>query len=184
MPGTYSTVVLEGMPFTDGDENTAGIQEDAWFIPFSYFATLAVPVPSTTTASLVEITSDHVMKTGKAPIPLFTQFEKSGLDSPLAGELYSKIFMPVIKLFHPQPNEVNATNLSVIKNQRGIVLIKRTQGGPLIQIGTQGLYAKVKSGTVSFGTGPTGAPGVTFEVEAPSVHPYLVYKGVFPVTGV
>ena len=184
MPEQYSNIVLEGLGFVDGQENTSGIQEDAYLLLYDDIATFGSPTPGTTPESLVEISSNHVMKTGKSPIPLYTLYEKSGMDATLTGEMFSKIFISIVKLHLPQPNEKNAVNFSVIKNRRFIVLIKRAGGTDFIQIGSQGLYAKVKDGSVKFGDGPTGTPGVDFQVEAPSIHPYYVYKGTLPVVGV
>ena len=68
MPETspYTSVVLEGLSFIDGLENTSGIQEDAYLIPLDYIATLQVPTPGTTPESLIEITTAHILKTGKS----------------------------------------------------------------------------------------------------------------------
>lgn len=181
----FKNVVLTGLGFTDGAINVSGIEEDAFWIPLSFFATLQVPLetPGTPLAA-IEIAGTHILKPGKAPIPLFTMFDKSGMDSPLAGEKYSKISMPAAKLFQPQPTAENAANFAIMSNQRGILLIKRATGGSFIQIGNKGLYAAIKEGSVKFGDGPTGAPGIEFQIEAPSIMPYYVYKGELPVAGV
>ena len=111
-------------------------------------------------------------------------FEKSELESALSGEPYSHVWMTQVKFFMPQPGEQNSVNLSILKNRRFIILIKRTGATNYIQIGTQGLYAKLKAGgKLSFGMGPTGAPGIEFQIEAPGVHPFLVYTATLPVTG-
>jgi len=180
----YKNIVLTGLQFEDGALNTSGLQEDAYFIPYSYLQTIQEPVANgTSPASLIEIAGNHVLKAGKAPIPIFTLFEKSGMDSALTGEMFSKLFMAAAKFFQPQPTGENAANFAVMANMRGIVLIKRAIGGNFIQIGAKGLTAKVKEGSVKFGDGPTGAPVVEFQIEAPSIMPFYVYKGELPVAG-
>lgn len=180
----FKNIVLTGLTFADGELNTSGIEEDAFFIPLSYFATLATPVanPANPLAAIT-ITGSHILKPGKAPIPLATMFDKSGMDSALAGEKYSKLSMPNAKFFQPQPTAENAANYAIMANMRGIVLIKRAVGGSFIQIGNKGLYATVKEGSVKFGDGPTGTPGIEMVFEAPSVMPYYVYSGELPVAG-
>jgi len=185
MDGTYSNIVLSGLQHVDGQENPAALSEDAYILIRSEIATFGTPAANgTTPASLLEITAPHVMKTGKSPIPCFTMMEKSDFESALTGEVYSKLFMPTATLFLPQPTSENAGNISVIKNCRLILLIKRTGDQYFTQIGTQDLSAKVKEGSVKYGKGPTGEPGITFQVEAPSIHPFYLYKGALPVTGV
>jgi hypothetical protein len=178
----FKNIVLTGLTFEDGALNTSGIEEDAYFIPLSYFATLQTPVANPANAlAAITISGSHVLKPGKAPIPIATMFDKSGMDSALAGEKFSKISMPNAKFFQPQPTAENAANFAIMTNVRGIVLIKRSVGGSFIQIGNKGLYASVKEGSVKFGDGPTGTPGIEFVIEAPSVMPYYVYAGELPV---
>lgn len=181
MEGIYENVVLTGLEHLDGDENPSGLQEDALICVASDMDTIAAPAANPLTpGAVVDITDDHIMKAGKAPIAAYTMFEKSDFNSPLAGEQLSQVFQPAMTFFLPQPSANNAVTLSILKNARLIVLFKRTLGGDFAQIGTQGLYAKVKSGSVSFGMGPTGKPGVTFVVEATSTQAFYVYKGAIP----
>jgi hypothetical protein len=185
MAANFSNVQLAGLLLDEGALNTSGIQEDAFWIPLTYIATLQIPKSDPANpVEAMEITTAHVLKAGKSPIPLFTSHDKSGMDSPTVGEKFSKISQPVVKLFQPQPTPENAANYAVMTNQRGILLIKRAIGGDYIQIGNKGLLAVVKEGSVKFGDGPTGAPGIEFQIEASSVMPYYVYKAALPVAGV
>ena len=182
---SYNNILLTGIGFTDGEENAPGIQEDAYLLRYSEVNSLAVPTPTNDPISLMTITGTHLMKQGKSPIPVYTQFEKSGLEAALSGEMYSQMFIQTVKLFLPQLSTAGAANFSVIKNERLILLIRRTGGTGFMQIGCKGLYAKVKGGgKVSTGDGPAGAVGITFEIEAPGIHPYFDYQGVLPVTGI
>jgi hypothetical protein len=177
----FSNIALSGLILSEGAQNTSGIEEDAWFIPLSYIADLKTPpADPTTPLEAITITGNHVLKPGKAPIPLFTMQDKSGMDSAMVGEKYSKMFQPNAKFFQPQPTDENAANFAIMGNLRGIVLIKRAIGGDFKQIGNKGLLATVKEGSVKFGDGPTGAPGIEFVVEAASVMPFYVYKGDLP----
>jgi len=179
----FENVQLEGITFAEGALNTSGIQEEAWFIPKSYLVAVTgekVPTPDTTTASAIEIAGNHVLKAGKAPILIETSFDKSGMDSTMAGEKYSPIWQAAPKFFQPQPTPENAANAAIIAGMRGILLLKRAVGGDFYQIGGNGIYATVKTAKVSFGDGGTGAPGVDLTFEASMIMPFYVYKGTLP----
>ncbi|WP_342645015.1 hypothetical protein [Mucilaginibacter sp. CSA2-8R] len=177
----FSNIALAGLILSEGAQNPSGIEEDAWFIPYAWIADLKVPVTNPATAvEAMTITGNHVLKAGKSPIPLFTAQDKSGMDSALVGEKYSKMFQPNVKLFQPQPTVANAANFAIVANLRGIFLIKRPGDEFFTQVGTKGLLATVKEGSVKFGDGPTGAPGIEFVGEAASVMPFYIYKGELP----
>lgn len=177
----FANIALTGLLLSEGAQNPSGIEEDAWFIPLSYLSDLKVPPPEPANAiEAITITGNHVLKAGKAPIPLFTNQDKSGMDSALVGEKFSKMFQPNAKFFQPQPTGENSANFAIIANLRGIFLIKRPGDPYFTQIGTKGLLATVKEGSVKFGDGPTGAPGIEFVAEAASVMPYYIYKGDLP----
>ncbi|GAA4327479.1 hypothetical protein GCM10023149_30890 [Mucilaginibacter gynuensis] len=182
--GEYSNVVLNGLTHDDGAENPGGVAELAYILLYNDLLAIQEPVPSTTPESILTITTAHTMKTGKSPIQAFTVMEKSDYESALEGEIYSKMFNPNLTIFLPQPSDNNAAAFSVIKNARMLVLFKRSSAGAnFYQIGSKFLMAKVKEGSVKFGKGPTGEPGVTFVVESHSVQPFFKYTAVLPVTG-
>jgi len=179
----YENITDAKLAFVDGEDNTSGIAELAYFIPYSWLATIGAPAsPATTAASLVEITSNHIMKAAKAPIEMQPLFDKSGFDGALEGEVLSKIWKQgPARFFLPNLNAAALGTAGMIKNYRGIVLFKRSGGGDFFQIGSADITAKVANGGVSTGTGPTGEPGVFVEFEAYSTMPLYIYKGEFPV---
>jgi hypothetical protein len=185
MAANFSNSQLTGLLLEEGALNTSGIQEDGFWIPLAYIAALKTPKDNPATPlEAMQITEAHVLKAGKSPIPVFTMHDKSGMDSPTVGEKFSKISQPVVKLFTPQPSDENVANYAVMTNQRGILLIKRAIGGSYKQIGNKGLMAVVKEGSVKFGDGPTGAPGIEFQIEASSVMPFYSYTAELPTAGV
>jgi len=169
----------------DGAENPAGVAEQAYILRMSEIETLQEPTEGTTAASLITISTAHVMKTGKAPIPITPVFEKNDFESPLEGEIYSMLFNPQLTVFMAQPTVDNMGGLVALKNARMIVLFRRPgDSANFYQIGGTFMAAKVKSGSVKFGKGPTGEPGVTFVIEAHSTKPAYYYTAALPVTGV
>lgn len=182
----YENITDAKMAFVDGEDNTSGIAEVAYFIPKSWLATLAAPAADpTTAAALVEITTDHVMAAGKAPIELQMLYDKSGFDGDLQGEVLSKIWhQGPARLFLPNINAGALGTAGMIKNYRGIVLFKRIGSSEFFQIGSADIMARVAAGGVSTGTGPTGEPGIFVEFESYSNMPLFIYRGELPVEGV
>lgn len=181
----YETITNLALGFTDGAENPSGISEEAYFIPLSFLETVAKPVPATTSESYVEITTSHIMKTGMAPIPIVPHYKKSGAKAALAGEELSKIFQQTTEFFMPQITAGNIGSASALKNYRGIVLIRRAGNETeFIQIGSKSLPATIIGAEADLGTGPTGAVGIKFTLEAFSVFAFYIYKGVVPIEGV
>lgn len=181
MDGDYANVVLTSLNQVDGAENPSGLQEDSYLLIVSEVATWGQPIADPLNpAAVLTIPTNHVMVAGKAPIPVYSMFDKSDFESPLAGEKGAMIFQPAATFFIPQPTDNNAALLSILKNCRLVALVTRTQGGGFMQIGTKELSARIKSGSVMAGKGPTGIPGVTFVVEATSIHPYYKYTGTLP----
>lgn len=183
---SYENITDAKLQFIDGLDNTSGVAEVGYFIPLSWMQTVAAPLADgTTAASLVEITTAHIMNVGKAPIEMQMLFDKSGVDGAMEGEVLSKIFKQgPARCFLPNINATALGTAGMIKNYRGIFLFKRIGGGDFFQIGSKEISAKVANGGVTFGTGPTGEVGVFVEFEAYSAMPMFVYQGELPVVGV
>ncbi len=173
------------MNFGDGKENPSGVSEVGYFIPLSFFVDgtgLKKPDPAGTTAeSLVEITTDHVLKAGKAPIRITPMFEKSGINWKLAGEQLSKIFEQGVEVFVPDNSAASLGTAGAIKNYRGILLIQKNDGsGEFWQVGSEGLTAKVMDIAGGTGVGPTGEVGSKVTFQSYGIMPVYVYKGEVP----
>lgn len=183
--GQYDNITNLGISFGDGNENVAGIAEEAYLVPLSWLKTEVFPDPAGTTAeSLVTITGNHLMKTGKAPIHAIPLFEKSGLAWELAGELLSKIFNQGVELFIPDNGAVSLGTLRAIKNYRFILLIRKIDGsGDCWQVGSSYISAKVENAAGGTGQGPTGEPGTRITLRSYGLAPAFIYKGAIPPTG-
>lgn len=180
----YKNITNLALGFEDGIENASGIQEKIYFIPKSYFAEGGIAKPDlagTTSESLVEITDDHVLLAGKAPIVLEPLYDKSGVAGDAQGEVLSGIFQSTLTAFMPQLTAKNLGSAGAIKNMRGIVLFKRVFGGDFYQIGSEEILAKpIPGGTFGTGEGPTGEPGIRIQFQGFSHMPLFVYKGELP----
>jgi hypothetical protein len=181
----YDTIIDAKLGFLDFQENPSGIEEKAYLIPISWLLTEQKTIPSTTAASLVEIATAHIMATGKTPIELTPLFDKSGANAEMVGQMLSKMFKPGAKFFMPQISAQNLGTVTMLKNVRCLILIKRASGGDFFQIGTGKLPAYVMNASPNLGEGAEGEVGITLEVAvSASTVPFYIYKGVLPVTGV
>lgn len=178
----YKTITDTKFEFEDGLENTAGIQELAYFIPISSIATEAVPVNGTTASSIVTIPGNHVLKAGKAALIVNPLYGKSGVNSKLSGEELSKVFETDVELFVPQISASLLGGAVALKNMRGIILVRRPgQLTGFWQIGSKGMPAKVQDIPVGFGTGPTGEVGLKLMIKAFDITPFYEYTGELPI---
>ncbi|TXI14822.1 MAG: hypothetical protein E6Q66_04705 [Pedobacter sp.] len=178
----FEKITNYGLSYTDGEDNSSGIQQDTYFLPISWMKTISRPKAGTTAASLVEINESHVMNTGKGPVKMYSMFKKSGFKGALEGEELCKIFKQgPAEFFIPRLTADNLGTVTAIKNYQGIVLMRRAgEDNEFVQIGSEGMPAQVVNVEFDLGTGPTGSTGIKVTFEAYGKVPYYVYKGDIP----
>lgn len=178
----FDDITNYGLRYSDGEDNTSGIQQDAYFLPISWLKTISRPKVGTTAASLVHINESHVMNAGKNPVKMYSMFKKSGLKGALEGEELCKIFKQgPAEFFIPRLTADNLGTVTALKNYQGIVLMRRAgEDTEFVQIGSEGMPAQVVNVEYDLGTGPTGAIGIKITFEAYGKVPYYVYKGEIP----
>ena len=182
--GAYDSLTNMALSFGEGNENPSGIGEQAFLIPLSWMATIQKPTISTTAQTLVTISGNHAMKLGKAPIPVVTLFDKSGINWKLAGEMLSKIFDNGVELFIPDNSVISLGTLSALKNYRFIVLLSKVDGsGNYFQIGSETISAKITDIAGGTGVGPTGEVGSKVTLQSFSPVPVYSYEGDLPPVG-
>jgi hypothetical protein len=181
----YSTVTNIGLAYQDGLANPAGIQEEAWLIPWSYIKTEAKPLPEGTTAeSLVTITTSHTLLPGKSPIPCTPMYEKSGAEFKTAGEIGSLMLETTTTFFVPDISAQSIGGLVVLKNFRGLVMVRRPgQATGFWQIGSKGMPAKAQEASGGFGIG-NGEVGVKLILKSTDSTPMYEYTAELPVAAV
>ncbi|HEY0177048.1 MAG TPA: hypothetical protein VGC08_11765 [Pedobacter sp.] len=185
MAGQYDNVTDLGLSFGDGDDNIAGVGEQSFFIPLSWMATVAKTTPGVTAGTLVSITGNHLMKVGKAPIPVIALFDKSGLTWKLAGEKLSKIFDTGGELFVPNNSVKSLGTASALKNFRGILLTTKIDGScHYWQVGSELISATVTDIAGGTGIGPTGEVGSKVTLQSYATVPVYSYEGDIPPVGV
>lgn len=178
----YDNITDLAANFVDGHDNTSGIAEQAYFIPYSWFEDIKEPDPEATTAEgIVTITGNHVLKAGKAPISIQPLFDKSGSTTAMEGEILSGIFNTGAEFFLPNVQAKNLGTARALKNYRGIFLVRRIgQKAGFIQIGSKDIAAYIRNVEGGLGTGPTGEVGLKFTAGAYSLAPYYIYDGELP----
>lgn len=176
----YDAITNMAMSFGDGGENPSGIAEIGYFIPLSWLQTIQKPA-GVTAEGLVQITTAHVLKAGKAPIAVTPMFEKSGINWKLAGEQLSKIFDTGAEVFVPNNSAAVLGTAGAIKNYRGIWLFGKADGsGQFWQVGSEALSAKVVDIAGGTGVGPTGEVGSKATIQAYGTMPVYSYEAELP----
>lgn len=168
---------------TDSDncENASGIAERAYFYPKSSFKKVAVPVPSTTAASLVTITTAHELEVGAKPIIMYPLFQKSGAASTTEGEITSLVDHGTLEFFIPSMSVGNIGTAMIMKNMRGLAFFKEIGGKHLWQFGNEEIWAIVTKIDKNFGTGPTGEKGIKVTIEVYGQSAFWKYDSEIPV---
>jgi hypothetical protein len=178
---SYDSLTNLGFKFQDGLENPSGIQEIAYLIPLSWIETEGAKAAQTTSASVVTISGDHILKAGKTPIEVNPLNTKSGNTFKLAGEELSKLFENDVELFIPQINADTLGSATAIKNYRFIILVKRVgEDAGFYQIGTKAMPAKVQDIAGGLGVGPSAEVGLKITLKAFDTVPMYKYDGDLP----
>ncbi|WP_285055149.1 hypothetical protein [Pedobacter ginsengisoli] len=178
----YSGIAGLKFEVQDGLENPSGIKEQAYLFWRNSIETEALPsAVGTTAASIVTITTDHILKDGTYGIPCQPMYEKSGLAFKLAGEVGSKIMETDIELFVPQVEADAIGGIVSLKNFRGILFIRRpSQTTGFIQVGSKEMTLKMQDIPGGLGTGPGGEVGYKLTLKAYDFTPWYVYEGDLP----
>ena len=183
--GQYDNITDMAMSFGDGNDNISGVAEVAYLIPISWIKTIAKPTAALTAGSLVTIAGNHLMKLGKAPIPVIPMYDKSGVTWKLAGEKLSKIYDQGMEFFIPDNSLKSLGTATGIKNYRYLVLVGKIDGlGHFWQIGSELISAMVTDIAGGTGTGPTGEVGSKITLQAYASAPVYSYEGDVPPIGV
>lgn len=173
----------EDVIFLDGIENMGGIKKRAFLSFVSDYLSIAIPTVSTTLASRVTISTAHVLHQTKKTIELYVMYDKSGVESPTAGQRKGMSFKPKATLFYPGTDASVIGLIGLIKNGDMLCHCEPMDGEGLIQIGTEDLPASLTAGSVKTGTAPDGEKGVSFEISAPSHEAYYLYTAELPRVG-
>lgn len=162
------------IPYSDIDapsgqvDNMGGTKQRFWFAPISYFATIATVVAApATAAAAVQIVADHTFLATKGFHKVYTTLDKSGLNYEIQGERDGRSFKQKYKGFTPGSDDTLHGQMSIIKNERCIVLVEESDG-KVSQIGTEDFYAEI---IAKYMTGETTAGLRGYEIEVESVAP-------------
>ncbi len=171
--------------YADGQENMGGLKKSAFIGLVSEFLSIATPIAVPAAyGDLVTIPGSHVLMTGKQTIELYVMYDKSGVDSPSAGQRKGKSSKPKATLMYPGNDAQILGLLSLIKNSDCLLFLEPLDNSAgYIQIGTQDLPATLTSYDIKTGNSPEAEKGVTLVFEAPSRVPYYLYTGILPRLG-
>lgn len=167
----------------------SGLADKFYFAPVSAFEPdgIKCPVPSTTLASLVTISTDHVFKTGEGFIEVITKPFQNSITAPTSGEIGSLKFQEKLEVTAlGSYAELHAT-MAKLLNEPVIILIKDSDcaEGSYYQLGCDCMFAWVESAEFTTGSANDGVKGyrITFNYSTKAVQLYtgaVVTQGSTP----
>lgn len=165
----------------DGTEdNMGGTAQVIYYAPVRDILTIQKPVNNPTTmAALAEITTAHVMKTGKKFTRLYVTMDTGEINDEPTGERDARGIKSTCKIKHPGQTSDILGLVNQAKNDRFIFLIPLADG-KVRQLGSDQFYAEF-IGKVGTGTNSGGYRGVEGEITAfgPKL---LLYTAAIPLT--
>lgn len=172
---------LKDLNWQDGEDNTAGIQQNVYFAKLEDIATLPKPQVDDSTSSgeleqLVTISSNIVMKANKTFKKLYCTLEEGGLASALQGNMDGKSFKNTLEIFHPGSKAEVLGFAQWAKNSSLIIIVPESDGQARI-LGHAGYPAKMTGGGADTGKKTTDTKGVRFTFESVRKGPAPVFTG-------
>lgn len=162
------------------EDNMGGTAQFVYYAPIRDFAT--IQEPSANPASLdelVEITTAHVMKTGKKFQKLYLTMDTGEVDDEPTGERDARGIKSVLKGKTPGQTSALLGLMSQAKNDRFIVIVPLSDGTKR-QIGSNQFYAEIL-GKIGTGKNGSGYRGIEWTIEAFGARP-IIYNANVPLT--
>lgn len=165
----------------DGSENNMGGTE--LFIFFASHGDIKTfglpPAAPANPEDAYDITTAHVMNTGKKFTKLYVTADTSEVEAALSGEIDGKSFAPLLKFFHPGSSKKLIAMINKSKNDKFVFLIPLADGR-IVQLGSAKFPAYM-GGSLKTGTISGRGKGAEFEVKAwqPDI---VTYSAAIPLT--
>jgi len=165
----------------NGTENNMGGTAQIFYIAavrdiLTIMKPVAVP---TTLEAYVEITTAHVMKTGKKFTKVYSTMDTGEIDDEMQGDRDARSLKSTFKFRTPGQNSELLGFMTQAKNDRFIVLVPLADG-KLRQLGSEQFFAEM-AGKLMTGKNSSGYRGIEGEITCfgPA---YLVYTAAVPLT--
>lgn len=162
------------------ENNMGGTAQVIYFAPVRDI--LTIQKPATTPTALdeyVEITTAHVMKTGKKFTKMYVTMDTGEIEDEMQGDRDARSLKSTLKFRTPGQNSDLLGFMTQAKNDRFIVLVPLADG-KIRQLGSEQFYAEI-AGKVMSGKNSSGYRGIEGEITCfgPA---YLVYTAAIPLT--
>ncbi len=179
---------LEQLDHTDGDDNTAGIQQYIYIgkkADIAHFPKPIVDDSSSTSGileNLVTITDNFIMKSGKSFQRVYVTLEAGGITCTLQGNMDGKSFKNQLDFSHPG-NRAQVMGLAQYAKNGDLVFIVPEQDGTARVIGHDAYPAKMTACTVDTGKKTTDDKAAKFTFESVRKGPAPIFQGQILLTG-
>lgn len=165
------------------EDNLGGSQQKVYYAPLRDFETIQAPEPlatATTDAELVNISTDHVFKTGKMFLTMYTTEDQGMADYEVQGDPDGKSVKPVAKVFYPGAEEAILAFMAKAKNDQFIFLLPLADG-KVLQIGSEQFPARISPKWTS-ATNSGGVRGAEIEITQIVASSPVIYSGTISTT--
>lgn len=161
-------LILDDIDWTQGQDNTAGIQQNVYFISkndVTAFPALPKLGVAGTLAELATVAGDIVLKASAKAISFYCTLEKSGATSDSQGEMDGMSFKNSIKLFHPG-NNADADGFARFAKNGSFYILFADLDGTVFLLGHPGYPAKMVSAPGTTGEKTADAKGRTYTFQS------------------
>lgn len=165
----------------DGDDNTAGIGMYIMFAKLSDIATLPKPDVDDSTGtgsleSLVTISGNIIMKTGKVFKKIYVTLETGKLDHESQGEIDGMSFLNKVEFLVPGSKAL-ALGLAQWAKNSSLILLIQEQDGTARMLGHSLYPAKMISAPGTTGQKTADRKATTFTFQSARKGPAPIFKG-------
>lgn len=160
-------------------DNMGGLTQRIWYARKADFLAIQTPTPSTTFASVAEITTAHTFKTGKCFKVMYCTQDKGKLKADVQGDMDGHSFKQEVEGFYPGNSADFHGFASKGKNDQWIVLAENPDGS-INQIGTEMFPAQL---IPSYDSASNASGTKGYNVKWASMGPTnLIYNAAVTVT--
>lgn len=178
---------LQDINWTDGSDNTGGVQQNIYFARLADIETLPEPIVNDSTASgsfsqLVTINANIVMKAGKTFFKMYCTLETAGIKSDTQGELDGKSFKNELEFFHPG-SQAEALGFAQWAKNSSLIFLVPELDGTVRLLGNNAYPAKMESSPFDTGKKTSDRKGGTFKFMSVRKGPAPIFSAQVRLTG-
>ncbi len=171
------------LDFTDGEDNMAGTQLIAYYIPVDDLQTIpGYKAAPATLADYATINTDFVCKAGKNFLKLYASPDTGKVDDNKIEGKDNNSFESIYEFFFPKNDAASLGFQRMAPTTKFVVIVLEADGNKRVLGIKAGVPATIQSIAGTTGTQSAGEKGATFQIKSIQNGPAPLYKGTIPTT--